>query len=312
MPNLIVHTEQIRDIAIKMGFGAVGFTDPSEIDEQFRKQYDNWIKTGRHGEMHYMKNNGAQRFQPEMLFDGVKSAIVLLVPYNHGRRPQKSSYKMSRYAVGSDYHFVVKNKLSELLSAIQQINPEVKGRAFTDTAPVPERYLAASAGLGFIGKNGMLINPELGSFVFIGSLYTNATFKLDEPITGYDCGNCSLCMKACPTKAIVKPGELDSRRCISYKTIEFKGTFAPVEKLSGHIFGCDICQTVCPYNKNVPQAGWQEFSGKPEVLEMTDEDWKQLGSSKFKKRFGDTVLFRTGLRRLRRNISQNENKHNNS
>lgn len=306
MASMEKYSEDIKNKAIELGFHAAGFADLSQISRELEKFYDTWLEKDFHGDMAYLKKNAAQRFQPDLLLHNAKSAIVVLAPYNHGKPRLASNYKISRYAVGVDYHFVVKQKLAELLSFIKNIDPKTEGRAFTDTAPVPERFLAAQAGLGFIGKNGMLINPELGSYVFIGELYINATLKYDKPLEGYSCGECTRCMQACPNNAIVAPGEVDSRRCISYKTIEHKGEFEAEANLSKHIFGCDICQNVCPFNKNAPKIGWQEFRGKPEILNLSDEEWKQIGSSKFKKQFGNTVLFRTGLRRLRRNMNRIE------
>lgn len=300
------YSKTIKNKALELGFYAAGFADLTQISQELEQFYYTWLEKDFHGDMAYLKKNAAQRFQPDLLLKNAKSAIVVLAPYNHGKPELKSRYKISQYAVGTDYHYVVKQKLNELLEFLKTLDPEIEGRAFTDSAPVPERFLAARAGVGFIGKNGMLIHPELGSYVFIGELYINAVLEYDKPLHGYSCGDCTRCIQACPNNAIVAPGEVDSRKCISYKTIEHKGEFEPSENLSGHIFGCDICQNVCPFNKNAPEIGWQEFRGKPEILNLTDEAWKETGSSKFKKQFGNTVLFRTGLRRLRRNINRIE------
>lgn len=310
MPIQNQHTTQFIAKAHEIGFHAAGIVDLTTKDPEFEKFYNDWLHNGFHGGMAYMEKNAQQRFKPEMLVKNARSAVVVKASYNHGKPKLKSRYRISRYALGVDYHYVVKKKLNELLGYIQSLYPEVNGRAFTDSAPVPERYLATKAGLGFIGKNGMLINEELGSFVFLGVLYLDALLEspnsIDKgtvlPEMFSQCAECDLCIRACPNVAIVAPGIVDSNKCISYKTIEYKGEFSENEQLAGYIFGCDICQQVCPYNKEIDITGWPEFAPRKEITELTDEDWQKMGSSQFKRLFRNTVLFRTGLKRLRRNI----------
>lgn len=358
MFNRKKNTKRVLNKAIEIGFHAAGVVDLRKIDTEFEKYYFDWLQNGYHGEMAYMDKNAQQRFHPEMLVENAKSAIIVLASYNHNKPKLSSKYKISRYALGADYHFVVKQKLNELLEEVQTIITDVKGRAFVDSAPVPERYLALKAGLGFLGKNGMLIHPELGSFFFLGVLYLDKKLKLTDPVsievekssfsetpptnkipgiqensyedkieklpcctmiaqTGFneanapkkekfaECADCDLCMRACPNNAIIEPGLIDSNKCISYKTIEYKGEFTDNNSLAGYIFGCDICQQVCPYNKELKITGWPEFAPRKEIADLTDEDWQQMGSSQFKRLFSKTVLFRTGLKRLRRNIKHN-------
>jgi epoxyqueuosine reductase len=313
MPFQNQHTTQIIDKAIEIGFHAASIVDLTNSDSEFEKFYKQWLQKGYHGEMTYMEKNAQQRFKPDMLLEKAKSAIVVLASYNHPVPKLNSRYKVSRYALGVDYHFVVKQKLNDLLEFLKTVYPEINGRAFTDSAPIPERYLAAKAGLGFIGKNGMLINESLGSFTFLGVLYLDAPLENHNsfntgkalPEMFSQCAGCDLCLRACPNGAIIEPGIVDSNKCISYKTIEYKGDLNKSDKLVGYIFGCDICQNVCPFNKDIDIAGWAEYAPRKEITDLTDEDWQQMGSSQFKRLFSDTVLFRTGLKRLRRNINAN-------
>jgi epoxyqueuosine reductase len=321
MPKLQEHTTSILAKARELGFHAVGIVSLNEIEPTFKQFYTHWLNKRFHGEMHYMEKNAAQRFEPEQLLPNVQSAIVVLVSYNHDTPQQNRSFKISRYAVGLDYHFVLKKRLNQLLTYIQTFDASVQGRAFTDSAPVGERYLATKAGLGFIGKNGMLINSQLGSYTFIGELFLDAELDITKTDIhesdqkkknisqrpDFDqCANCDLCMRACPNSAIVEPGIVDSNKCISYKTIEYKGELNANDRLAGYIFGCDNCQQVCPYNKDVTTVGWPEFKPKTSIEMLTKEDWLAMGSSAFKRTFTDTVLFRTGLKRLRRNIAKNQ------
>lgn len=311
-----IESDYIKIIVEKskqIGFLDAGVVDLEERDPDFEKYYFDWLQKGYHGEMAYMEKNAKQRFHPEMLVENAKSAIIVLASYNYHKPKLSSKYKISRYALGADYHYVVKQKLNDLLAYIQTNFPGIQGRAFVDSAPVPERYLASKAGLGFLGKNGMLIHPEFGSFVFIGALYLDKGLvdpnrgtldKLSEHSKNYtQCADCDLCMRACPNNAIVEPGLVDSNKCISYKTIEYKGEFTDNERLAGYIFGCDICQQVCPYNKDATISSILEFNPRKEVTQLTDDDWQAMGSSQFKRIFGQTVLFRTGLKRLRRNMA---------
>jgi epoxyqueuosine reductase len=313
------HTAQIIEKACEIGFHAAGVVDLTQINPDFGRFYQQWLQNGYHGEMDYMKKNARQRFKPDMLVKDAKSAIVVLASYNHEKPKLQSRYKISRYALGYDYHFVVKQKLNELLEYIKTVFPQINGRAFTDSAPVPERFLAKKANLGFIGKNGMLINNKLGSFFFIGALYldkqlssgnTNNTASSNEKtkLDFIQCTDCDLCIRACPNSAIIEPGIVNSNKCISYKTIEYKGDLSEEDHLAGYIFGCDICQQVCPFNNNLKITGWPEFAPLKEITKLTEDDWNQIGSSQFKRLFGKTVLFRTGLKRIRRNISFNTKK----
>lgn len=329
MKNLNLYNEEILSKAKELGFSAIGTTQLALPDNAYKDFYYNWLQNKFHAEMQYMQKNAAQRFAPDMLLEHAKTAIVVLVSYNQEKPKLNSRYKISRYAVGLDYHFVIKSKLQNLLTYIQTLAPEVQGRAFVDSAPVPERYLASKAGLGFIGKNGMLINTLLGSFTFIGQLYINADFDIDALIinsnneyerinqaqgsqVGYltdfeYCANCDLCIKACPNEAIRSAGIIDSARCISYKTIEFKGVLQNHERLSGYIFGCDICQQVCPYNKDILINGWSEFEPCKQLSSLSDENWHEITGNQFKRLFQSSPMLRTGLKRIRRNIESVDN-----
>ncbi len=310
------HINEIKQKATDLGFLEANFIDLTSISSDFEAFYYSWLKKQYHGEMQYMEKNAKQRFEADLMLQNAQAALVVLAPCSPQKPNLQSRYKISRYSVGLDYHFALKQKLNELLTFIQALYPNAKGRAFTDSAPVPERYLAAKTGMGFIGKNSMLIHPKHGSYTFIGELYLDIkpehfTEKTSSDNLGFNpefpnCADCSLCMKACPDGAITASGIVDSKKCISYKTIEYKGEFKEKEPLAGYIFGCDICQQACPYNKGLTENGWEELQPKKEIAELTDEDWHTMGSSKFKHTFSNTVLFRTGLKRLRRNIEQNK------
>lgn len=324
MENLNLYSEEIVDKAKELGFNAIGTAPLTMPDNEYKAFYYDWLRNKFHAEMQYMKKNAAQRFAPNMMLEQAKTAIVVLVSYNQEKPKFNSRYKIARYAVGLDYHFVIKSKLHKLLTYIQTLVPEVQGRAFADSAPVPERYLASKAGLGFIGKNGMLINTALGSFTFIAQLYINAHLEINDVFPksnveqketrettslriGYssgfeNCTNCDLCMKACPSKAIHAPGIIDSARCISYKTIEFKGILQNHERLAGFIFGCDICQQVCPYNKDIQINGWPEFKPSEQLTSLSDKNWHEITGNQFKRLFRSSPMLRTGLKRIRRNI----------
>lgn len=306
MEKLSDYTKEIKTQAKLLGFEAIGFVNIKSISKDFENFYKKWLRNGFHGTMSYLERNAQQRFNPESLLENAQSAIVVLAPYYHIDIKTASNYKISRYALGKDYHYILKTQLRELLKYIQQINNQCQGRAFTDSAPVPERYLAHQAGLGFIGKNGMLIHPQLGSYTFIGVIYIDKELEWDTPLHNYSCGECSRCIQACPDHAIIEPGIVDSNHCISYKTIEHKGSFETNSNLRGYIFGCDICQMVCPYNQHNKETGWKAFRPAPHITALTDNDWKKIGSSKFKKLFKDSVIFRTGLKKIRRNINEIE------
>lgn len=302
MINISNKTDLIKKIALEIGFNKVGFVELTKIDENTINKYNNWINNGYNAQMDYLIHNNNLRFNPKDIFHGANSAIVVLVSYDNTRPKLNSKYKISRYALSTDYHYIIKNKLNLLLSKIKDINNDIDGRALVDSAPVMERYWAVKAGLGFIGKNGMLINPELGSYTFIGTLFINAKIEVNEKTINSTCDSCNKCIKACPNNSILINNIIDSNKCISYNTIEHKTDINNKLDLKHYIFGCDICQEVCPYNKNLDVKIMPKLIRNLDIVNFSTSDWKNIGSSKFKKTFSPTPLFRTGLKRIRRNI----------
>lgn len=265
-----------------------------------------WLEKGMHGSMTYMENYFEKRTNPQLLEEGSKSVIsVLLNYYPQNNQKYSDAPVVAKYAFGEDYHFVMKDMLKELLDYIRKNIGEVQGRAFVDSAPVLDRAWARKSGLGWIGKNTILISREYGSFVFIGELMVDMELAIDQPVKNL-CGTCTLCIDACPTKAIIKPYVLDGSRCISYFTIEHKGKLPEElkENFQNRVFGCDICQDVCPWNnkKAVPHK-IDRLKPLPDLLEMGREDWYALTKDEFIKQFKTSPLKRVKYEGLKRNIS---------
>ena len=296
---------QIKEKAHELGFADCGIAEAIGLENE-REPLQKWLSDGMNGSMGYMANHFEKRLDPRKLVEGAKSVIsVLFNYYPSQKQADQAAPVISKYAYGKDYHFTVKEKLNNLLIFIQaQISPCI-GRAFVDSAPVLERQWAMAAGLGWTGKNTLLITRKFGSYVFIGELITNLDLACDAPFVNDHCGSCTRCIDACPTHAIVAPHRIDARKCISYQTIENKNEI-PIEiqpKLQNQIFGCDICQDVCPWNnKLIPN---QSIDIKPidELLNMNKNDWAQLGKAGFGSKFKGSSFERTGYDRIMRNIS---------
>jgi epoxyqueuosine reductase len=301
-------TDLIKIKAKKLGFSAVGISKADFLDKE-SQVLKTWLDNGFHGEMQYMENHFEKRTDPRKLVEGARSVISVLLNYYPENNQQENTYQISKYAYGKDYHYVVKEKLNLLFDFINNKITKIEGRAFVDSAPVMDKVWASKSGLGWIGKNTNLISKEFGSFVFIGELIIDLDLDYDKSIKDY-CGNCTKCIDACPTKAI-SPYQLDARKCISYLTIEKKGDLP--ENLKGKwddwIFGCDICQDVCPWNLPVRQVGSKLESHNEETFNISEElkhlskaDWKYLDKSEFKKLFRNSPLERTKFEGLKRNI----------
>ncbi|MFA5060164.1 MAG: tRNA epoxyqueuosine(34) reductase QueG [Candidatus Omnitrophota bacterium] len=242
-----------------LGFDDCRFTTPELSDALVI--YKEWLDHGYHGEMDYLKKHFKFKENPELLLGGVKSAIVLIKNYRNTLEPKiNTRTKLARYAVGKDYHFVIGEKLKELENFIKNQNADIKCYAGVDSRPIAERSLALKAGIGFLGKNSMVIRPGLGSYFFIGVVLTTHTFEPDD-VLKWDCGSCRLCIDACPTQAINNDSTLNAVKCISYQTIERKDPLSAdeIKQAKGWLFGCDICQEVCPYNTTAPLTNWKEF-----------------------------------------------------
>lgn len=301
-------SKEIKETAGKLGFSACGIAPAQELSAE-SVHFHQWLEKGYHASMGYMDRNKEKRLNPQELNDWAKSVIVCLYNYYPDNKYQFSStYKISKYAYGLDYHEVIKQKLRALLDEISIDKQAYKARVFVDSAPVLERAWAKRAGLGWTGKNACLINKEKGSFFFIGTIITSLELDYDELYDKDYCGNCTLCLNACPNKAIISPGVIDANKCISYLTIEHKGDFSDKEKthLQDWIFGCDICQDICPWNRFSTPHNEPAFIPKPALLQLSDEDWQAMDETTFNQLFKNSPIERTGLNGLRRNLGNRE------
>lgn len=299
----------IKDQAKQLGFFKTGIASAGELAAE-RNRLKEWLQTGRHGEMHWMKNHFDKRTDPRNLFEGAKSVIVLLFNYFPTKKlPRENNYQISKYAYGVDYHFVIKEKLKILISRINSEVGELKARPFVDSAPVLERSWAARAGLGWIGKNTCLITKEQGSFFFIAEIITNLELAYNDETVPNHCGGCTRCIEACPTQALDLNG-LDSRKCISYQTIEYRGETIKdhePEKFDDWIFGCDICQDVCPWNRLSEPHNEPSFKPIDLLQSLRKDDWGNLTKLQFKTLFKNSAVSRTRFSGLKRNIQFVEN-----
>ena len=297
------NAQWIKEQALALGFLSCGISKAGFLeDEAPRLEY--WLNTNQHGEMRYMENHFDKRLDPTLLVLGAKSVVSLTLNYyNPEKQTDPNAPKISQYAYGRDYHIVIKDKLKELLSLINDQIGAVDGRVFVDSAPVMDKAWAAKAGLGWIGKNSNLLSKQVGSFFFIAELILDLELEPDHPVTDH-CGSCTACIDACPTDAITNPYQVDGSKCISYFTIELKNAL-PIEfkdKIDDWMFGCDVCQDVCPWNKFSKPHEEPLFNPHPELLQMTSNDWTELTAETFQKVFKDSAVKRTKLEGLTRNI----------
>jgi len=293
----------IKNEANRLGFDFCGIAKAEFLEEE-APRLEQWLLQNKHGKMKYMENYFDKRLDPRKLVDGAKSVISLLYNYFPSQQQNNSEApKISKYAYGRDYHFVIKEKLSELLNFIREITGNINGRCFVDSAPILDRAWAKKSGLGWIGKNTNLITKEYGSFFFIAELIVDLDLEYDGPIEDY-CGTCTRCIDACPTEAIVKPYVVDGSKCISYFTIELKEEI-PVEvkgKFENWAFGCDICQDVCPWNRFSKPHHEAQFEPTQELMNMTKKDLEEITEDVFKKIFNGSTVKRTGYKGLKRNL----------
>lgn len=293
----------IKTIAAELGFSYCGISEATFLESE-APRLEAWLQRGHAGQMKYLEENFDKRLDPRLLVPGAKSVVSLIYNYY----PEKSlsggsDLKIAKYAYGEDYHFVIKDKLKVFIERLREKIGEVNGRAFVDSAPVHERAWAQRAGLGWVGKNSLLLNKSMGSFFFLAELILDLELEFDGPVKDY-CGTCTACMDACPTEAIPEPYMVDGSKCISYFTIELKEEI-PAEvkgKFENWIFGCDICQDVCPWNRFSKPHQEPRFLPHPDLEKMKKEDWQEISEEVFQKLFRKSAVKRTKLPGLQRNI----------
>ncbi|WP_404827382.1 tRNA epoxyqueuosine(34) reductase QueG [Flavobacterium frigoritolerans] len=302
MKSKTTYSQFIKSEAKRLGFLSCGISKAGFL-EQEAPRLENWLNKNHNGQMAYMENHFDKRLDPTLLVDDAKSVVSLLLNYYPSETQKDDSFKISKYAYGQDYHFVIKEKLKELLFSIQEHIGDVSGRVFVDSAPVLDKAWAAKSGLGWIGKNSNLITQKVGSFYFIAELILDLDLEYDFATTDH-CGSCTACIDACPTEAIVAPYIVDGSKCISYFTIELKENI-PQEmkgKFDDWAFGCDTCQDVCPWNRFSKAHSEPLFNPNPDVMAMSKKEWLDITEETFRAVFKNSPIKRTKFDGLKRNI----------
>ncbi|GAB6121156.1 tRNA epoxyqueuosine(34) reductase QueG [Dysgonomonas termitidis] len=299
----MISSAQIKEYAYSLGFDACGICKAEEVDAENREGYVNWLNASYCADMDYMARNKDKRCNPTLLVEGARSVVCVALNYYPETKQPEEIPQFAYYAYGKDYHDVVKHKLQQLSDFVKSLETSAEGRPFVDTAPVLERYWAAKAGLGFIGKNSLLIIPGKGSYFFLGELILNVDLEYDKPLS-LSCGNCTRCIDACPTKAIVAPGVINANKCISYQTIENKGEIdgAVVPNLNNRFYGCDICQQVCPWNRYSRPHKTIEFNPSRAFLDLSFERLDKLTVEEYQEIFRGSAVKRAKYSGLKRNL----------
>lgn len=299
-----LQTKWLKNRAEELGFFAIGISKARRLDDESRK-LEQWLEQGMHGKMSYMERHFEKRVDPRKLMPGAKSVISFLYNYCPSKTQNTDAPKLAKYAFGEDYHFVLKRKLKSLLEDMRGEIGDFEGRCFVDSAPLMERDWAKHSGVGWVGKNTLIIHPKAGSYFFLAGLIVDLEFEYDGPINDY-CGSCRKCIDACPTDAISDEGYLlDARKCISYLTIELREAI-PEEfkgKMEDWVFGCDICQDVCPWNRFSKPHREESFEPKPELLGMDKEAWHEITEEVFSDLFRKSAVKRTKFEGLKRNLA---------
>ncbi len=298
------HAKLIKEQALALGFLSCGISKAGFLEEE-APRLEQWLRQNHHGQMAYMEQHFDKRLNPTKLVPGAKSVVSLLLNYHTDQtQADPSAPKISSYAYGTDYHFVIKEKLKKLMEYIHRDIGEVAGRVFVDSAPVMDKAWAAKSGLGWIGKNTNLISKKVGSFFFIAELILDLELAYDTPTTDH-CGSCTACIDACPTEALIQPYQIDGSKCISYLTIELKEAI-PEDfkgKMDNWAFGCDVCQTVCPWNRFATPHKEPQFDPHPDLLQMSKGDWEEMTEEVFTTVFKNSAVQRTKFEGLKRNIN---------
>jgi epoxyqueuosine reductase len=292
----------IKDTAKKIGFDGCGIASPRVLEKDI-DYLTKWLAENKHGNIKYLENNIEKKADPRKLLGNAKSVITLVQSYYPSKKQdEKSSYKIAKYAYGNDYHAVMRTKAVELIQSLQKKVKTAEFRIFVDSNTILEKAWAARCGLGWIGKNTLLINEKYGSFMFICIILTDLVLDYDE-MHEDNCGNCNACVAACPTGAIEKPYQLNASKCISYMTIEDSvSDFESQNDTHGWIYGCDVCQDACPWNKDVPFTNERAFKPNPDLLRMNKQDWDKMDEKTFQKLFSNSAVKRIGVEKLKKNI----------
>jgi len=310
--NVSARTQAIKKEAKRLGFSFCGISKAGFLEEE-ASRLENWLNEKKHGEMSYMENHFDKRLDPTLLVPGAKTVVSLMYNYaSEKKQNDPEAPKISKYAYGQDYHWVIKDRLKSLMHFIRDEIGEVAGRAFVDSAPIMERAWAAKSGLGWIGKHSLLLNKSAGSYFFLAELIIDLELDADGPATDH-CGDCTACIDACPTDAIPTPYVVDGSKCISYFTIELKDEIPNEVKgqFENWMFGCDICQDVCPWNRFAKPHQEPLFEPSEALLDMSKTEWEEITEDVFRQLFKDSPVKRTKFAGLKRNIrflAEQENK----
>lgn len=299
-------TQYIKAEACSLGFDVCGIAKAESVPQAVANYLNDWVAQGKNGEMSYLERNCEKRIDPRLLVPGCKS--IICVALNYSPENNDREFPVARYALGSDYHKVVKDKLYLLLNNINKVK-RVAGRPFCDSAPILERFWAQQAGIGWIGKNQQLIIPKAGSYFFLGELLIDEELEYDAPMSRNFCGNCDACIRNCPGGALSDKG-IDARRCLSYLTIEYRGELPEDTgaKMGDCFYGCDKCLTHCPHNRFAKPTGTADFFAKKEILIKKNEEWRALTPEEYRNIFADSAVERCGYEQLMRNINTLKNK----
>jgi len=298
------YTHLVKSTAKELGFDYCGIAKAQKLNED-AVRLETWLRRGFHGSMQYMEKYFDLRVDPTLLVPGAKSVITLMLNYFPSQQQKNTAPKISKYAFGKDYHEVIKSKLNNFLFMLQEKIGDIHGRGFVDSAPVLERTWAQRSGLGWIGRNGNLITKQQGSFFFVATLITDLELLYDDPFVKDYCGTCRRCIDACPTNAILDNKVINGSSCISYFTIELKDMLIPDEmkgKFQNWMFGCDICQDVCPWNRFSKPAAEAAFTPVPEILNLSTKEWENITEETFKNIFKESPLKRAKFKGIQRNL----------
>ncbi len=300
MYDKIQITKQIKEKAAAVGFDSCGIVSAEYLEEE-RPRLEAWLQKQYQGDLRYLERNIELRLDPRKLVEGTQSLIIVTLNYYTEQQQPKCAPKVAKYAYGKDYHFIVKEKLTKILNYIQELVPEASGRCFADSAPILEHAWARRAGLGWIGKNSLLLTPK-GSYVFIGEILLNLELEYEKPKNLDPCGKCTRCIDACPTNAIITDRVIDASRCISYFTIEKQGNIPKNTNIQNRMFGCDICQEVCPWNRKAEEHQTTELKPIGNLLTLKREDWEKMSAHEFGENFKGSPLKRAKFSGIQRSL----------